>query len=233
MLVTIMGSSGSGKSTFAIKLAKAYAEQKKNTLVVFSDYYAPSFVTFFPEEVSGGSLGRLLAQPVLTKELIHGELSPVKASDYIVFLGYQAGENKYQYANYTKQKAEDLLIALKYLADVVIFDGMASFYEDILTQTAVEMADTKIAMIKADLKGLSYYKSNVSFFGQGFLLAVSDPDESNLSLEVAEEMGQADFLLPYTAELKKQFLEERMFEKLSRQGKEYETVIHKVIAGIS
>lgn len=233
MLVTIMGSSGSGKSTFAIKLAKAYAEKKKNTVVVFSDYYAPSFVTFFPEEVSGGSLGRLLAQPVLSKEGIQGELSPVKVSDYLVFLGYQAGENKYQYADYTKQKAEDLIIALKYLADVVIFDGQTAFYEDILTQTAAELADTKIAIIKADLKGLSYYKSNGSFFGQGFLLAASDPDGSNLSMEVAEEMGRSDFLLPYTAELKKQFLEEKMFEKLSRQGKEYETVIQKIIAGIS
>lgn len=233
MILSVTGSSNSGKSTFVIKLAKAFAEEKKNVAVVMTDYYAPTFVTFFPEDSESGSLGRLLSQPNLTQGLIEKEMNLVKGENYIVFFSYQSRENRFSYANYTKQKTEDFLYLLKHMADIILVDCQTAIYDDVLSQTAIEMSDNVFSLIRADLKGLSYQKSNQSLYSaKKKVEVIVDVDNSKLAYEVGEEIGNVSFYLPYCEEIKNQFLEENILKKLSRKGKEYEAIMNKIVKSL-
>lgn len=235
MLITITGSGDSGKSTFAIKLAKEISKQKKDVVIVFTDYYTPTFITFFPEEVEEGSLGKVLSYPILTRDIILSEMNIVKGEEGISFLGYRAKENKNQFANYTKQKAEDFILQLKQMVDVVIVDCQMAFYEDLLSITAIEAGDIRLNFTKADLKGLSYYKTQISFFVgiENIIQVVSDTDDSRLSNEVADEIGRVDFFIPFTKEIADQFIEEKLLMPMGKKGKEYELTIKKLVKSLN
>lgn len=235
MIITTVGSSNSGKSTFCLKLAKEFAMTKKNVIVVFADSYTPGFVTFFPEAEEVGSLGKLLSQPILTQEIIERECNTVKGEDFLAFLGYRKKENKFYYANYTKEQAEDLIIQLKHMADVVIIDASYNFYDDIFTNVALQMAERSFFFVRADLKGLSFYKSNAALIeerAKETVKVISDVDGSMLGQEVAEEIGGTTFLLPYVEECKTQFLEENILSAMGKKGKGYEAIIKKIRVSI-
>lgn len=238
MIISICGSGNSGKSSLALKLAKAISDKKKQVIVIHTDYYSPTFVTFFPSEEEQGSLGKLLSMPEVSQEIILRELNSLKENPNIAILSYKVEENKYQYPEYTKDRAVSLLIHLKHLADVVIIDCQTAFFEDLFAITALEMSDRVIRLVRADLKGLSYYKSCMSllsdkrFSSEKHIKIVQDIENTGLGSVVAENLSGVHTIIPYVEEMKEQFREERILSKLGKKGSAYKKIINQLVEGM-
>ncbi len=67
-------------------------------------------------------MGELLPAPGMTQEQVLKTCVPCEKHPYISFLGYKAGENVFTYAEYSKEKAVDMLVLLRHITDYVIVD---------------------------------------------------------------------------------------------------------------
>lgn len=238
MMIAICGSPGSGKSSLTLKLAKAFASSGKQTIVIHTDYYAPTFVSFFPSEEEYGSLGKLLSLPEISQELILKNINTLRQEDAIGILSYGKTENKYHYPEYTKDQAVSTIIQLKHMAEMILIDCQSSFFEDLFAITAIEMADKTLRLLTADLKGLSYYKSCMPLFSDSrfspekHIKIIQDTTGTEMAAVVADHISGVDMVIPYTPELKEQFKEEKILSPLRKRGKDYEKAILRLLEGL-
>lgn len=239
-ILAVMGSPGSGKTTTAVKLAAALARQKKNVIVVFCDPFTPTIPALLsPEAVHDTSLGELLTAPGLTQANILNACVPVPDSDYISLLGYKSGESLMQYPKITRDKAVELFVSLRYLADTIILDCAAVFEADPASFVGIEIADRVLRLGTANLKGISYFQTHNpmledSRFDKGrFQTAIGCLKVGQDWEAVSGQFGGVDHVLPYAAELEQQDNERTLFQPLKAQESfPYNTEIGRIIADL-
>ena len=115
-LIAVWGTPQSGKTTFTVKLANALnlggkGKSIHSAIAVFPDITTPVVPTVFPNKKDEElySLGSVLQKPDLTRNLVVSNTIFVKDKSNLGFLGYTAKENRYSYAEYTREKAEAFL----------------------------------------------------------------------------------------------------------------------------
>lgn len=211
-VIAVMGNSGSGKTTAALKLALTLSMAKKNVIVVFCDPFTPVIPTVLPADSKHDtSLGSLLTAPALTQAAILNACVPTEKSEYISFLGYQAGESLMMYPQITRDKAVELFVLLRYLADYIIIDCTAFFEADPASIVAIELADRVLRLGTANLKSVSYYLThNPMLADSRFRKDTQQTVIGNLKAgqdweSVSQQLGGADFVLPYAPELEQQY----------------------------
>lgn len=221
-ILAVMGSPGSGKTTTAVKLAAALAKQKKNVIIVFCDPFTPVMpVLLSPNAIHDTSLGELLTAPGLTQENILNACVPVPDSDYISLLGYRSGESLMQYPKITRDKAVELFVFLRYLADYIILDCATVFEAEPASFVGIEIADQVLRLGTANLKGISYYQTHApmledSRFDKGrFQNAIGCLKVGQDWETVSGQYGGVDHVLPYVGELEQQDNERMLFQPLS------------------
>lgn len=237
-LIAIWGSPGSGKTTLAVNMAKELAKNKKNVLIVYDDMVCPTIPTLIPElknEDIDRSLGKILSNSAIDQRVIWDNLITTK-DNYIALLGYQKGENPLSYPEYIRERAVDLLILLRHLADYIIIDCSSNITENILTTTALEFADKVITLSTADFKGLSYFKSTLPllmdtrFKVEEHLKIVSNVKEFQASNTINDVLRGNNIYLNHTFEIEKQNTEGKLFETLVNEDSEdYKLGLDKII----
>ena len=211
-VIAIMGSPGSGKTTAALKIALTFSMAKKNVIVVFCDPFTPVIPTVLSaDSKQDTSLGSLLTAPSLTQAAILNACVPTEKSEYISFLGYCAGESLMMYPQITRDKAVELFVLLRYLADYIIIDCTAYFEADPASIVAIELADRVLRLGIANLKSVSYYLThNPMLADSRFRKDTHQTVIGNLKAgqdweSVSQQLGGADFVLPYVPELEQQY----------------------------
>lgn len=63
------------------------------------------------------------------------------------------------YAEYSKEKAVDMLVLLRHIADYVIVDCTSVLTGNVLATAALEVADDVLRVCGCDLKAISYFAS--------------------------------------------------------------------------
>lgn len=239
-ILAVMGSPGSGKTTTAVKLAAALARQKKNVIVVFCDPFTPVMpVLLAPDAIHDTSLGELLTAPGLTQANILNACVPVQDSDYISLLGYKSGESLMQYPKITRDKAVELFVSLRYLADYIILDCAAVFEADPASFVGIEIADRVLRLGTANLKGISYFQTHNpmledSRFDKGrFQTAIGCLKVGQDWEAVSGQYGGVDHVMPYVAELEQQDNERTLFQPLKAQESfPYNTEIDRLLGNL-
>ncbi|WP_170287019.1 ParA family protein [Paenibacillus faecis] len=235
-LIVIWGNPSSGKTTATVKLAQALAAHRKNVLVIFSDALCPSIATIVPQEASKQqSLGELLSLPSLTQEdLLRYSLS-LKDTPYVALLGYKKGDHLFSYANYSRERAIDLLTLARHTADVVLVDCASYVSAYLLSTVALEMADTVFQFHTCDLKSMLFYASYLPLlsdtrFKQGKTIPILSnvkPEQDGPSY--SQVVGGVRFLLPHVPALEQQMMEGKLLEPLSgKQAAAYGQSIDKM-----
>lgn len=236
-VIAVMGSQGSGKTTAALKLALALSAAKKNVIVVFCDPFTPVIPAVLPAHVPHDtSLGNLLTAPELTQTTILNDCVPTEKSDYISLLGYCAGESLMHYPQITREKAVEFFVLLRYLADYIIVDCTSTFEADPASIVAIELADRVLKLGTANLKGVSYYLThNPMLADSRFRKDTHSTVIGNLKTgqdweAAAQQLGGADFVLPYAPELEQQFDELALLMPLTQtESAGYSAAIQRIL----
>lgn len=157
-LVTITGSPGSGKTTYASALSSALAKRGNHVLLASADFNCPALGVWASGEKTVVSLGRLLTfVPELTAQDISGNVTVSEANPYLALAGYAAGEKADFYNPINEREAAGFLSAAGELADITIIDG--TDYGDALTEVAADEAQFSITILEADPRGLLWLRS--------------------------------------------------------------------------
>ncbi len=161
-IIGIWGNPNSGKTSLAMQMAERLNKKEKSVIVILTDPYVPVASTLFPEiDVKEQSLGAVLSDVSITQESILARCVPVKDTKNVSVLSYLQGENIRTYADYGEDRIIDLFIHLKHLVDYVIIDCSSYFQHNLLTQKTLEVADSIIRLITADVKAISYYEASL------------------------------------------------------------------------
>lgn len=239
-ILALMGSPGSGKTTTAVKLARTLAARRRNVILVFCDPFTPVVPALLPAgTLHDTSLGFLLTAPGVTQENVLGACVPAQGSEYISLLGYRAGESLMAYPRVTRDRALELFVSLRYLADYVIIDCATVLEADPASLVAVEAADRVLKMGTANLKGISWFQTHTPMLADSRyrkdrqLMAIGNLKVGQDWEAVSGQYGGIDYMLPYTAELEQQDNEMALFEQMfSQEGSVYQAEVNRILLDV-
>lgn len=239
-ILAVWGSPSSGKTVTAVKIARELSLNRKNVAVVFCDGVCPALPTVLKtKKPVEGSIGEVLAAPNVTQELILKNCECPARNPYISFLGYKAGENVFTYAEYAKERAVDLLVLLRHIADCVVVDCASSLTDSILSTAALEVADAVLRLGSCDLKGVSYFMSSLPliadrrFKPEKHIRVLSNVKPRQDSGGYENTYGGVSYKLPHVAAIEEQFYSLSLLDGLSgKEAKTYETVIREIAEGV-
>lgn len=209
MIIAVCGNSGSGKSTLAVKIATMFANRKKNTVLIDTDFISPQFNVWFPkkEMFNHTSLAVLLDNNVdieQTADKMH------VINENLGVLGYARDFS----ANAMPRRpdtAAQLLACLNEMADVIVVDVQTGFINDILSFEVMSAADVRIIAVTPDIKGLSWYDSNIRMMEESWksnearTIRVFNKTRSNAPLsEIEQIIGEVPYYLPFSYDIEEQ-----------------------------
>lgn len=235
-ILAVWGSPFSGKTLVSTKLANMLSKKKMEVVLVFCDPFVPSVPVILPNlDTEGRSLGRVLSSVEITQEKIYENCLSLKKNNYLAFLGYQKGESAFSYPTFTKSGAMDLIIQLRHIADIVIIDCSSHFSADVFTTTVLETADNVLRLGTCDLKGISYFSSQLPHLSQRrfntdkHIKIISNFKLNQPKNEMKEYYGDVSFELPFVQELEEQYQTNGILERLkTKEGKKYEEILMSI-----
>lgn len=244
-VLAVWGSPGSGKTTVSVKLAQYLTSKGNNVIIIFADMTTPSiaYVCRPDDLVEEKSLGSILAAAHVTDELVKRNSSFHKGNRYLSMIGMLKGENKFTYPPYEQEQAKELLIAAEMIAPFVIIDCSSHISTNLITGTALMMADSVIRLCGCDLKSVSYYNSqlplladNQRFDADRHICVASNVLPNQAAREIEKSMGSIRCQIPHSLEVETQFLEGDMLKdyefKESRGFRKAIEAISKEVFGI-
>lgn len=237
-LIVLWGSPHSGKTVTTVKLAQALAARRKNVLVIFSDALCPSLAAIAPEQANEQrSLGELLSLPTLAQEDLLRYSLAIKGAPHLAFLGYKKGDHAFSYADYSRERAVDLLTLARHTADIVVVDCASYVSSYLLSTVALELADTVFRFHSCDLKSLMFYASYLPLLSDArFQQAEVIPVLSNVkpgqdNRTYGQVVGGIHFQLPHVAALEQQAQEARLMDSLpsSKEARAYQESLSRMM----
>lgn len=160
MIIAVWGSSGSGKSSLAVQIALALSGMKNNVILIDANFVVPHCCIWFPE-IPASQLHTIssILENEITPEGLAGKVYLVNRR--LGVLGYTKGELSMNSLIQRYDTAASLLHTAATLSDYVIVDCQTNITQDHLTFTALEMSSYKIITCTPDLRGISFWLSNV------------------------------------------------------------------------
>ncbi len=202
-MLAVWGSPGAGKTVTAVKLAAELAKRKKMWCWCLPTLPRPRFRLWLRRKLPEVSVGELLSAPGMTQEQVLKTCVACEKHPYISFLGYKAGENVFTYAEYSKEKAVDMLVLLRHIADYVIVDCTSVLTGNVLATAALEVADDVLRVCGCDLKAISYFASYLpliedrKFKPEQHIRTLSNTRPYPGGMEYENSFGGVKYRLPY------------------------------------
>lgn len=235
-IITVWGSSGSGKSVFCCILAKALTRSRQKAIIINPDQETPMLPIWLPDQIieTTYSIGHILSSLKIDTGLVAGKVSVLKSYPFIGLMGYAANENPLTYPQLKYEKVKDLINTAAQLVDYVILD-CTSTMTNFFTPAAIEMANIVIRILTPDLKGVNYLKAHQPL--------LTDPrfrfDEHLTFAGLArpfhalDEMGHViggfDGLLPYSKEIDRCATSGDLFNAIRYCNTKYMESIKKIV----
>lgn len=238
-IIGIWGSPGSGKTTTSIKLAEKLASKGLNTIIVFTDINCPVIPTLIKNnKEQDKSLGKVLISNI-NQQIIKDNLITLDKNDNIAMLGYAKGENYKSYPAYVEEIIDDLILHLRQLADYIIIDMESIIKDVIINDTLFQRCDKIISLCTADLKGLSFFSSNLpmlidtKYKTSEHLMVVSNIMPYQGKETVNDVLKGKGIYLEHIEEITNQTSEQRLFEPLiTKESLDYKENLEKLLVEV-
>lgn len=167
-MIASWGSSGAGKTTVAMALAAAFAQKKKEVLVLSSEARTPALPVLLPmvKDIDGrNSIGPLLAAPEMTQAALKDRMIRHPKSSRIYCMGLASGETAaITYSPPLRSAAINLfhLLAQSPFSYVIVDCDSSPLYDQ-TTLAALEYAHTGLMILTPDVKGYEFQKAQLSW----------------------------------------------------------------------
>lgn len=157
-LISVYGSSGSGKTFISYLLAYYLTAGRKNVIALNTDPFAPALSVWVPMHNSYDEigLGSLLVKDEFAESEVYEKIIMHPKSQYLGFMGHQKGVTPFTYTEFKADTIYSLFRLLVNKADYVIADCTRNPVSDPFSLTAMELADIKIRCITPNPKGILY-----------------------------------------------------------------------------
>lgn len=239
-IITVWGSSGSGKSMFCCILAKALTRDKQKAIIINADFSTPMLPVWLPDQIieTGASVGQVLSSVEIDTALVASKVTILKSYPFIGLIGYAAGENPLSYPEIKYDMAMSLVGNAAKLVDFVIIDCSSSM-TNFFTPAAIDAANVIVRILTPDLKGINYLKAH-----QPLLLDARFRYDEHISFagmarpfQAIEEMGHIiggwAGLLPYSKEIDRCATEGGMFKAIDYCNARYLASLKIVTEAVS
>ncbi|MGI6577805.1 MAG: hypothetical protein ACOX1Q_07255 [Eubacteriales bacterium] len=212
MIIAVWGSSASGKSTLSVQIALALQKNKNNVILIDTNYIVPQCCIWFPK-IAPSKL-------VSLSTILESEITPegLARQIYLVgnrlgVLGYTKGELAMNSLVQRYDTAASLLHTAATISDYVVVDCQTNITQDHLTYTTLEMSGCKLIVCTPDLRGVSFWMSNVPMLADSkynmeksirILNMVSSISPVNV---VERQIGSIHFALPFDQRVEKKLID--------------------------
>lgn len=238
-MIASWGSSGSGKSTFALALATKLTKARKNVLIISADLKTPALPIWLPNLKldSNNSLSLLLSSDKITYEGLRSKIHIHPDNERLGFIGYASCENPIiNNKNVTREQIITLLSVLDNSPfDYVIFDCDSNIIFDTFSLLAVELSDFVFEIITADVKGLEFIKSSLSWmknsdnFDTDKHIKIANIYYDSTPIKEFKTVCNIQYQLPFSTEVYNKFCSGEILEKFNqRDGIKFEAEAEKI-----
>lgn len=182
-MISVTGSPGSGKTSVACQLSRAYAKKGERSLVVFLDDLNPPFSYLIPSNTMKKeqvlSLGSILSDYDVTQQKIWKSSCPVM-DDKAALLGYLKSDTPDTYPILTEYCIDNFLAQIQQIdVDIVIWD--ISDVNNLLSKHIAALNPYTISVIRSVPKDLSWAVRNDGFNADTIVLnAMARGQESTI-----------------------------------------------------
>lgn len=234
-VITIWGSSGSGKSVFSCILAKAFTQDKDKAIIINADFSTPMLPVWLPDQIieTGASIGHVLSSVEIDSALVASKVTILKSFPFIGLMGYSAGENPLSYPEIKYDMALSLIVNASKLADFVVIDCSSSM-TNFFTPAAIDAANVIVRILTPDLKGINYLKAHQPLLMDARFRYDEHMSFAGLarSFHAVEEMGHIiggwSGVLPYNKEIDRCATEGKMFKAIDFCSARYMKSLEKI-----
>jgi len=235
-IISVWGSSGSGKSMFCCTLAKTLTRDKQKAVIINADVNTPMLPVWIPDQIveASSSVGQVLASTDIDSAFVASKVTILKSYPFIGLMGYAAGENPLSYPEIKYEMAAELITTAAKLVDFVIIDCSSSM-TNFFTPAAIETADIVIRILTPDLKGVNYLKAHQPLLVDPRFRYSEHVTFAGMArpFHAIEEMGHIiggwDGLLPYSKEVDRCATEGGMFRAVEFVNPKYMASLKKVL----
>lgn len=160
-IITVYGSSGSGKSVFCAVLAKALTRDKQKAIILSNDSVSPMLPVWMPGQATEPmqSVGNVFSAVHIDAATIAGKIVLPKAYPFIGLLGYSAGDTPLSYPQLQYDQVVRTIKTASSLVDYLIID-CTSDIKNIVAPAGIELADVCVRIVTPDFKGIGYIKAH-------------------------------------------------------------------------
>lgn len=236
MIIAVCGNGASGKSTLSIKIATELAKRKLNTILIDTDFITPQFNIWYPsQEIFNHSSLAVLLDNNIDVEAVTDKIHVI--NENLGVLGYARDYS----ANAMPRRPDtttQLLASLNEIADYIVVDVQTGFINDILSFEVMSTADTRIIAISPDLKGLSWYDSNIKMMEEAWknsdahTIKVFNKTYTQAPLtEIEQIIGDVAYYLPLSNEIEEQMHTGTMDDLSPNQSsaKKYTSIVQSIV----
>lgn len=240
-IITVCGSSGSGKSLLSCILAEELSAKDEVLLINYSAD-VPMHPVWQPlQQVNRiKSLGNVLSSAEINIATLSESIEIHEKNKDIGLLGYVSGNTPMDFIDNTCRKSLDLIKSAMNITDGYIIIDCCSDFNDVFRPAAIEMADTALMTLTPDLRGLQYYctqkellmSSPVFKFNEMKVLAGNAKEYYPL-VEMGLMIENGFFgVLDYIEDLERSALQGDMFTCSGFLSSSYQTALDKLLAVI-
>lgn len=240
VIAAVCGSSGSGKTTFALALGRSLARQKKKVICVSPDQVCPALSFWLPDQVPAPgmehSLGALLQYSVIDLEAVAGCLVPDPHCADLALMGMELGCYPGRYGKPEQSAVNAVLDMIRREVDFIVVDCVTDVPSDPLSRTAFASADCAVCLLTPDCKGLSWLEMaeaeglDLSRTGKVFCPVLR---ESPLK-ELQEKVGGTVINLPFSDEVALRTCSGAPLNGFQKQaGRYYEKAVRSFAAALA
>lgn len=212
-LIASWGSSGAGKTTVAMALASAFAQRKKDVLILSSEMRTPELPVLLPT-VTGltgnNSIGPILTATELTETALKDRMIRHPKSSHIFCMGLISGETAaFTYGPPTRSAAISLFQLLGQTPfHYVIVDCDSNPLYDQTTLAALEYAQLGLTVLTPDTKGYEFRKAQLGWLGNSDVfhmerfIQIANPTFSHTPMKEAQALfGGFAYTLPFAPQV--------------------------------
>lgn len=239
-IISVWGCSSSGKTTLSAQLAyKIAKEEALNVILVSPDIVSPTIPVLFPllkkKEFADKSLGKILQSPEISQDIILQNLVVPEQKLPLTVCGYTLGENSNTYAQISLDKANDFVMQLAQMCDIVICDLTSEVANNLITTACLLQSDEVIKLYTAEPKSEVFFTSvkgllqNERFGYDSYIKVLRENIRSKKQAEneISNVAGGFRYTIPYSVNTAIALDSGQMFDDIS--DKKFNKVCDKMI----